>query len=1038
MHSPASTHSLLAAAALWICCASAAAAPDIRVEDGVLVSLRDASGADWIAPPDPESPPIHLHRLAGEERAGRFAREDGAARVVERGDGFPDAPDARLVNTWAYDADAAEWTLEQRADHPGAGLWGVEWSTGRIPLDYRVIVPAHSGLKLDADTPGSVYEYDYPMMWEVQFVMVEGPRGGFYVWAEDAAGRFKRLVIHKGADGWRLRFLTINDAPFAGLVECVSVRWRIGTYTGDWRVPARRYRDWAVARFEPVPVARQRPAWVRDIRCYVIMQLDPALLETLPQRLDPAQTLLYVPDWRAAGYDRDYPAYDAPRPEMAPFVERAHALGFRVMLHVNYFGVDPLNPLYEEFEPYQARDPWGAHDKLWWLWERADPVIKFAYINPAHAGWRRVFVERMKTLCDTYGIDALHLDQTLCIFNDHNGRIDGLTMADGNRLLHEELRAALPDVALSGEGLNEITYRHEAFAQRHAWGIRHSEGTWSRPHLATAHPIASFFLRPYTVITGYIGHPLPTQGQLYAAWGDAFEHWGVIPTLRPDRTTMEAPEGFARQLFEEIRFWQETRLDVALEDPWPPTVAFPFRTASGDPVVRTVDHRLLAGDREISRTVTGVAEIAAPGSIPGWHAYDADRIIGLDPDRWYPYFPDPRPLDQPHVARMPDAFRLSGADPRSPLAVFRFERADRVAADLAALLPTARRGSRPFEGPPVALEPGRDSTDGSFFTSHGAALHAHPPWKPGTGVAYAAYDLDLPEADAVRFSARVAIADGAVENSDGILFGVSAVSGDATVAVEQLVAGVAAQEIALDLSPFAGGPVTLELTVHPGPDRNPSFDWGRWYEPRVVVEGAMRGEVALGGLRTGVTALAGGAALPVEDGRAVVPAFAPGAVFLLDEAPPRVTLPVDCAARGGFVSFFGDTGQVLESPRYARAAAQPGVVRGEERRGLYAHPPDQGRTVYSMPMTLPDEPALFRCEAALRDGSESRGVVFQVEVNGVALARASVKPDELHALECDLGPWAGRPVVLSLVTDADGDFICDWAQWIEPTVLRRP
>ena len=53
------------------------------------------------------------------------------------------------------------------------------------------------------------------------------------------------------------------------------------------------------------------------------------------------------------------------------------------MLHVNYFGVDPKHPLYEQFERYQVRDPWGDHDRQWWIWDRAEPEIRFAYINPA-------------------------------------------------------------------------------------------------------------------------------------------------------------------------------------------------------------------------------------------------------------------------------------------------------------------------------------------------------------------------------------------------------------------------------------------------------------------------------------------------------------------------------------------------------------------------------------------------------------------------------------------------------------------------------
>lgn len=90
------------------------------------------------------------------------------------------------------------------------------------------------------------------------------------------------------------------------------------------------------------------------------MNLDRQLLEALVRRFDPRQTLLYLPNWRAAGYDRDYPQYDKPVPELEPFLRRAHELGFRTMLHVNYFGVDPLNPLYKEFEPYQVRDPFGG------------------------------------------------------------------------------------------------------------------------------------------------------------------------------------------------------------------------------------------------------------------------------------------------------------------------------------------------------------------------------------------------------------------------------------------------------------------------------------------------------------------------------------------------------------------------------------------------------------------------------------------------------------------------------------------------------
>ena len=148
------------------------------------------------------------------------------------------------------------------------------------------------------------------------------------------------------------------------------------------------------------------------------MGLDREFLEQLPARFDPPQTLLYLYDWRAAGYDRNYPDYAEIRPELMPFIERAHALGFRVMLHVNYFGVDPLHPLYKQFEPYQVRSPWGDHAKEWWVWPPEKPDIRFAYINPACQAWRDVLhaghggaLQAHVSRCAAPRPDALHLQR---------------------------------------------------------------------------------------------------------------------------------------------------------------------------------------------------------------------------------------------------------------------------------------------------------------------------------------------------------------------------------------------------------------------------------------------------------------------------------------------------------------------------------------------------------------------------------------------------------------------------------------------------
>ena len=45
-------------------------------------------------------------------------------------------------------------------------------------------------------------------------------------------------------------------------------------------------------------------------------------------------------------------------------------------------------------------------------------------------------------------------------------------------------------------------------------------------------------------------------------------------------------------------------------------------------------------------------------------------------------------------------------------------------------------------------------------------------------------------------------------------------------------------------------------------------------------------------------------------------------------------------------------------------------------------------------------------------------------------------PGAWEPLSADLSEWSGQRVVLSLVTDSDGPFNCDWACWGEPTLRK--
>ncbi len=377
------------------------------------------------------------------------------------------------------------------------------------------------------------------MTWEAPFVLIQGQRGGVIVWADDASYRFKSLVLDHSQRAFRLRFESRRTCAVRGQV---GDRLQPLAHAGVCRqLAGRRSHLPAVGEGALWPAALDGRA--RSGRAttgsVVIMSLDLPLLQELASRCNPAQTLLYLPGWRKDGYDRGYPDYTATA-ALVPFVAEAHRLRFRVMLHVNYFGCDPKNPLYASLKQWQVRDPFSG-ELQWWEWP-AEPPIKFAYINPASRAWRETFVKRMIEVVGQYGADALHLDQTLCIYNDKNGIIDGLNFFEGSLALHRELREALPEVALSGEGLNEITCQYEHFAQRHIWGMDHVHRTWDDRQVAMSHAISSAVLTPYTQIYGYLGMANPNDTTLFTVWRRTYEHYGVLPTYAwPDKAQLGRP-----------------------------------------------------------------------------------------------------------------------------------------------------------------------------------------------------------------------------------------------------------------------------------------------------------------------------------------------------------------------------------------------------------------------------------------------------------------------------------------------------------------
>ena len=396
-------------------------------------------------------------------------------------------------------------------------LWGCGYLNSQ---QVEIILPAHGGRVVNDATEFNrkgFSEFAYPGKWEAQLAILQGEHGGFFVRSADTTFRFKAAYYVRSAEHFGISFRTDNFAPFRDKDEITSVEWRLNAYRGDWQVPAEIYRNWMETAFKP----RQLPTWVKDLELVIYAPyapLDPSILSLLAEHVNPSTTLLYIIGWYdpSQGLEPDYP----PVPEFGDYLNAAHSYGFRVMPRITFHGCSPNSPLYPEFEKYQLRHPTRGH-KLGY--ELNNPTYDYptAYINPAAKAFRNYLVEQMKTLYETYPIDALHLDINTSVDNDANGLIDGLTAAEGNVLLHQELAEAMSGIVLGGEGVHEVTFFNTNLAQQPR-----------RSYNKQPHPISSFLFSPWTIPYGFHVPNPDSEPELYQLFQEAYVVWNVLPTIR--------------------------------------------------------------------------------------------------------------------------------------------------------------------------------------------------------------------------------------------------------------------------------------------------------------------------------------------------------------------------------------------------------------------------------------------------------------------------------------------------------------------------
>ena len=421
------------------------------------------------------------------------------------------------------DSDTGDLLIRQTGFSNTGGIERIIWGFANLShAVLEVIAPLEGGQILGhSDSHGG----EYPGHWQAQLVILQEQRGGFFVRSDDTRYQFKTFEYIPKGENFSLYFGQYPPAPIEQPKQITSATWRLNTYQGDWQVPALHHRQWMHETLKPADRS-QMPAWVNDIELIVNVPFYPVDMEAgilgkLSQLVDPEKTLLYVIDWRESGWALNYPDY-TPVESFANFeffFHEAKRYGFRVMLHANMVAVSLSNPLYAEFEKYQMHHP-RTGEKLGSRLSDEYPLRRrYAWINPASSTFRKLLVDRLKSVWETYRVDAFHLDISRFMVN--NVLIDGLTMPEGNILLHQELREAMPGILLGGEGLHEVTFLYENFAQV-------STTLPDQPH-----PISSFLFSPYVLRYGHLEVPNPDRyPEKFEEIQQKYEVMNVMPVLR--------------------------------------------------------------------------------------------------------------------------------------------------------------------------------------------------------------------------------------------------------------------------------------------------------------------------------------------------------------------------------------------------------------------------------------------------------------------------------------------------------------------------
>jgi len=380
------------------------------------------------------------------------------------------------------DAETGDLMIEPSAYSSRPGVLACRWSISGLKPGLELVAPFFQGIKLKLDDPLiKNNRWRWPFSWEAGFAILQSIEGGFWIHTRDTRYRFKALQTGIESDPFFIGLESETYGPISENLSAGGICWRINTYSGDWHVPAEKYRQWYWQAYNLESEERRRQPWIYNVKLAVSWcPGNPGILDALAKRVSPKNVLLHFSNWRTDGYDENYPTYTASESAKV-FIKKCRQMGFHVMPHFNSIDMDPSHPVYTQIRDFPYRDVETKQLQGWsWYKGRGIGVPEsnmnrlnnqdkkvMVKIHPGLSMWRSILGENILKAVRELSLDTVFIDVTLCIWNIHNCIVESIAPTEGmNRLIRHV--ADLGDgLVVGGEGLNEITAQGESFSQAH-------------------------------------------------------------------------------------------------------------------------------------------------------------------------------------------------------------------------------------------------------------------------------------------------------------------------------------------------------------------------------------------------------------------------------------------------------------------------------------------------------------------------------------------------------------------------------------------